>query len=105
MSYLPFPIDFPLSLFFLQPPAFLPETKETVKKHLEDTYLFPALDSEEFSVEKAGRMWEFDWFDRAKIPLEPSLPRTVVAPVWELPFRCSKKEGHPEPRDLKSIEV
>lgn len=90
---------------FILPPAFLPETKETVKKHLEDTYLCPALDSEEFSAEKAGRMWEFDWFDRAKVPLEPSIPRSVVAPVWELPFRRSKKDDLSEPRDLKSIEI
>lgn len=87
------------------PPAFLPETKETVKKHLEDTYLCPALDSVEFSAEKAGRMWEFDWFDRAKIPLEPSLPRSIVAPAWELPFRRSKREDHQEQWDLKSLEI
>ncbi|CAH9094222.1 unnamed protein product [Cuscuta europaea] len=64
----------------------------------------PELDTDEFSPEKVGRQWEFDWFDRAKILPEPSLPRTVIVPKWELPFRRPKNppEGRWEP---KSVEI
>ena len=72
-----------------QPPAFPSETPESIKKYIEETYLQPRLDPDDFSPEKVGRQWEFDWFDRAKVPLEPSLPRTMVVPVWEPPFRRS----------------
>lgn len=74
-----------------QPPAFPRETPESIKKYIEETYLQPGLDADEFSPEKVGRQWEFDWFDRAKVPLEPSLPRTVVVPIWEPPFRRPRK--------------
>ncbi|XP_061374001.1 DExH-box ATP-dependent RNA helicase DExH11 isoform X2 [Gastrolobium bilobum] len=74
---------------FIPPPAFPRETPETIKKYIEETYLQPRLDPDEFSPEKVGRQWEFDWFDRAEVPLEPSLPRTVVIPTWEPPFRRS----------------
>ncbi|KAK8952045.1 hypothetical protein KSP39_PZI004339 [Platanthera zijinensis] len=87
------------------PPAFPPETLESVKKHVEDTYLSPVLDCHEFSSGKNERMWEFNWFDRAKIPLEPSAARSVVAPVWELPFRRSKNWDHLEPWGLKSVQI
>ncbi|KAL2568339.1 hypothetical protein AAZV13_18G062500 [Glycine max] len=74
---------------FIPPPAFPSETPESIKKYIEETYLQPRLDPDDFSPEKVGRQWEFDWFDRAKVPLEPSLPRTMVVPVWEPPFRRS----------------
>ncbi|RDY00043.1 DExH-box ATP-dependent RNA helicase DExH11, partial [Mucuna pruriens] len=74
---------------FISPPAFPSETPESIKKYIEETYLQPRLDPDEFSPEKVGRQWEFDWFDRAEVPLEPSLPRTMVVPVWEPPFRRS----------------
>ncbi|CAJ1960297.1 unnamed protein product [Sphenostylis stenocarpa] len=72
---------------FIPPPAFPSETRESIKKYIEETYLQPQLDPDEFLPEKVGRQWEFDWFDRAEVPLEPSLPRTMVVPVWEPPFR------------------
>lgn len=78
---------------FISPPAFARETPETIKEYIEDTYLLPRLNPDEFSPEKVGRQWDFDWFDRAKVPLEPSLPRSVVVQKWELPFRRSKKES------------
>ncbi|XP_014518438.1 DExH-box ATP-dependent RNA helicase DExH11 isoform X1 [Vigna radiata var. radiata] len=74
---------------YIPPPAFPSETPESIKKYIEETYLQPRLDPDEFSAEKAGRQWEFDWFDRAEVPLEPSLPRTMIIPVWEPPFRRS----------------
>ncbi|KAF9616876.1 hypothetical protein IFM89_032838 [Coptis chinensis] len=40
--------------------------------------------SDEFSVEKSGRQWDFDWFDMAKVHLEPTLPRSVIVPEYEL---------------------
>ncbi|CAH1423609.1 unnamed protein product [Lactuca virosa] len=75
---------------FILPPAFARETPESIKKFVEDKYLLPRLDPDEFSAEKAGRQWEFDWFDQAKIHLEPTMPRSVVVPAWELPFRRPK---------------
>lgn len=64
----------------------------------------PRLDPDEFSAEKAGRQWHFDWFEMAKLPLEPSLPRSVVVPTWEVPFRRKKKgsvEGMWEPNSVQ----
>ncbi|KAL3530840.1 hypothetical protein ACH5RR_010162 [Cinchona calisaya] len=86
---------------FILPPAYPPETPESIREFIKETYLLPRLDPDEFSAEKAGKQWDFDWFDRAKIPLEPSLPRSVVVPTWELPFRRTKRSpGHDiwEPR-------
>lgn len=88
---------------FVSPPAFAEETPESIKEYIEENYLMPTLDVDEFSPEKAGRHWDFNWFDEAKVPLDPSLPRSVVVPVWELPFRRQKsKSGVWEP---KSVEV
>jgi antiviral helicase SKI2 len=72
---------------FILPPAFPKETRESIKEFIEEKYLLPRLDDDVFSPEKAERQWEFDWFDKAKIQLEPSLPRSVMVPTWELPFR------------------
>ncbi|KAL5748007.1 hypothetical protein ACOSQ2_025304 [Xanthoceras sorbifolium] len=87
---------------FVLPPAFPRETPESIKEHIEEKYLMPGLDADEFSPEKVGRQWDFDWFDMAKIPLEPSFPRSVVVPIWEIPFRRQEKQGKWEP---KSMEV
>ncbi|PKA51999.1 DEAD-box ATP-dependent RNA helicase ISE2, chloroplastic [Apostasia shenzhenica] len=89
----------------LYPPPFPPETKENIKNYLEETYLLPGLDHNEFSAEKDGRFWEVDWFDRAKVPLEPSVSRSTISPVWELPFRRSKNKDHPQRWDIKSVEI
>ncbi|CAL9777952.1 unnamed protein product [Musa acuminata subsp. burmannicoides] len=90
---------------FILPPAFPPETPESLKEYLEDNYLRPELDPDEFSVENSGRFWDFDWFGRAKVPLEPSAPRSVVAPSWELPFRRSKNTGPSGIWNPSSVEV
>jgi antiviral helicase SKI2 len=63
------------------------------------------LDADEFSPEKAGKQWEFDWFNKAKIPLEPSLPRSVVVPTWELPFRRRKKGSEQGEWEPSSVQV
>ncbi|KAK1298896.1 hypothetical protein QJS10_CPB14g01721 [Acorus calamus] len=88
---------------FIIPPAFKEETPETVKKSLEEKYLVPELDSDEFSAEKSGRQWDFDWFDMAKVHLEPSVPRSVVIPQWELPFRRLKATG--DVWEPKSVQI
>ncbi|XP_031386867.1 DExH-box ATP-dependent RNA helicase DExH11 isoform X2 [Punica granatum] len=90
---------------FILPPAFIEETQESIKAYIEEKYLRPNLDAEEFSPEKAGRDWEFDWFDKAKVPLEPSLPRSVVVPVWELPFRRQAKLSGSQIWEPDSLEV
>ncbi|KAJ6670688.1 ATP-DEPENDENT RNA AND DNA HELICASE [Salix viminalis] len=89
---------------FILPPAFPRETQQSIKEHIEEKYLLPRLDPDEFSAEKAGRQWDFDWFEMAKLPLEPSLPRSVVVPTWEVPFRRKKKglvEGMWEPNSVQ----
>ncbi|KAL5983261.1 hypothetical protein ACLOJK_017345 [Asimina triloba] len=81
------------------------ETPDTLRKDLEHKYLVPELDPQEFSAESSGRQWDFDWFDRAKIHLEPSLPCSVVVPTWELPFRRSKvgtAEGKWKPNSVQT---
>lgn len=91
--------------FHFQPPAFLKETPESIKGYIEKKYLLPRLDNEEFSPEKAGKHWDFGWFDKAKVYLEPSLPQSVVVPTWELPFRRKTKGSLQEKWKPSSLEV
>ncbi|KAI3774096.1 hypothetical protein L1987_48639 [Smallanthus sonchifolius] len=86
---------------FILPPAFAKETPESIKKFVEDKYLLPRLDDDEFCVEKGGRQWEFDWFDQAKVDLEPTMPRSVVVPAWELPFRRPSNLHRWEPASVQ----
>uniref|UniRef100_A0A2N9HXV9 Helicase ATP-binding domain-containing protein n=1 Tax=Fagus sylvatica TaxID=28930 RepID=A0A2N9HXV9_FAGSY len=90
---------------FVLPPAFARETPDSIKAYIEETYLSPRLDPQEFSPEKVGRQWDFDWFERAKVPLEPSLPRSIVIPTWELPFRRQKKGSMQEKWEPNSVQV
>ncbi|KAH9626614.1 hypothetical protein KSS87_005465 [Heliosperma pusillum] len=85
-------------------PAFPSETRESIVEYIEEKYLTPRLDPDEFSPEAAGKDWDFDWFGKAKLPLESSFPRTTVALEWELPFRRTKDKefGRWEPQ---SVEV
>lgn len=92
-------------LYLFQPPAFIEETEDSIKSYIEEKYLRPNLDIDAFSPEKAGRDWDFDWFDKAKVPLEPSLPRSAVVPVWELPFRRQTKISESQIWDPQSAEV
>ncbi|KAG7564740.1 ATP-dependent RNA helicase Ski2 C-terminal [Arabidopsis suecica] len=90
---------------FVSPPAFAKETKESIKKHIEEKYLLPRLEPDQFSAEKAENQWDFDWFSRVKVPLQPSLPRSVVVPTWELPFRRQKEDTENRAWEPKSVEV
>ncbi|KAJ8553074.1 hypothetical protein K7X08_020467 [Anisodus acutangulus] len=97
---------------FILPPAFPKETPETIKEYIRQNYLLPQLDADEFSPEKVGRQWEFDWFERAKILPDPSLPRSVVVPTWEVPFRRQRDrldngrwEPKSEERDVSELTV
>ncbi|KAG7949566.1 hypothetical protein I3843_13G069100 [Carya illinoinensis] len=90
---------------FILPPAFAKETPKSIKAYIEETYLSPRLDPEEFSPAKSGRQWDFDWFEEAKVHPEPSLPRSVVVPRWELPFRRKKKGSMQENWEPNSVEV
>lgn len=98
---------FPHELFYsvLQPPAFPRETPESIKEYIEEKYLLPRLDPDIFSPEKAGRQWEFDWFEKAKIHLDPSLPRSVMVPTWELPFRRPRRGSELEKYEPSSVQV
>ncbi|MCL7049423.1 hypothetical protein MKW94_018400 [Papaver nudicaule] len=90
------------------PPALPPLTQETIKKYLEDKYLTPNLNPKEFAPEKCERQWDFDWFNKAEIPLEPSLPRNVIVPKWELPYRRKKNDKGiwiPESVEVPVLEV
>ncbi|KAD6795715.1 hypothetical protein R6Q59_031765 [Mikania micrantha] len=86
---------------FILPPAFVKETPESIKKFVEDKYLLPRLDDDEFCAEKSGRQWEFDWFDQAKVDLEPTMPRSIVVPAWELPFRRPSNLNKWEPASVQ----
>ncbi|XP_055831950.1 DExH-box ATP-dependent RNA helicase DExH11 isoform X4 [Solanum dulcamara] len=97
---------------FILPPAFPKETPETIREYIREKYLLPQLDADEFSPEKVGRQWEFDWFERAKILPDPSLPRSVVVPTWEVPFRRQRDrlynggwEPKSEERDVSELTV
>ncbi|KAG5598522.1 hypothetical protein H5410_029892 [Solanum commersonii] len=97
---------------FILPPAFPKETPETIKEFIREKYLLPQLDADEFSPEKVGRQWEFDWFERAKILPDPSLPRSVVVPTWEVPFRRQRDrldnggwEPKSEERDVSELTI
>ncbi|KAL8092228.1 DExH-box ATP-dependent RNA helicase DExH11 [Apium graveolens] len=90
---------------FILPPAFPTETPDSIKEYIEEKYLLPRLDEDDFSPDKDGRQWEFDWFDKAKVNLEPSLPRSVVVPTWELPFRRSSMSTMPNNWDPSSVQV
>lgn len=88
-----------------QPPAFPRETPETIKEYIRDKYLLPRLDEDVFSPQNAGKQWEFEWFDRAKIQLEPSIPRSVVVPSWEMPFRRKGHKSELKRWEPESLEV
>lgn len=88
-----------------QPPAFPKETPETIKEYIREKYLLPQLDPDEFTPEKVGRQWEFDWFERAKILPDPSLPRSIIVPTWEVPFRRQRDRLDNGGWEPKSEEV
>lgn len=88
-----------------QPPAFPEETPETVREYVKEKYLSPRLDEYVFSPQNAGRQWEFDWFDRAEIKPESSVPRSVIVPSWEIPFRRKKNESDSQRWEPQSVEV
>lgn len=97
---------------FILPPAYPKETPDTIKEYIREKYLLPQLDADEFSPEKVGRQWEFDWFERAKILPDPSLPRSVVVPTWEVPFRRQRDrldnggwEPKSEERDVSELTI
>ncbi|KAI3450303.1 hypothetical protein Pfo_006968 [Paulownia fortunei] len=90
---------------FILPPAFPKETPEMIKEYIKEKYLLPRLDENVFSPQNAGRQWEFDWFDRAEIQLEPSMMRSVVVPSWEMPFRRKEHESELERWEPESVEV
>ncbi|KAH9324105.1 hypothetical protein KI387_004283 [Taxus chinensis] len=77
---------------FVLPQAFEPETPDTIVKNVENDYLMPDLDRDEFHPNKCGRQWEFDWFNNATVHLDPSVPRLTIVPVWEAPYRRACKE-------------
>ncbi|KAF7083725.1 hypothetical protein CFC21_087488, partial [Triticum aestivum] len=70
---------------FVLPPAYPPESPSSVKEYLEANYLNPELYVP--TAANDGRVWDVDWFDLARPPLEPSAPRTMLVPAWEPPFR------------------
>ncbi|KAL0458826.1 UNVERIFIED_CONTAM: DExH-box ATP-dependent RNA helicase DExH11 [Sesamum latifolium] len=90
---------------FILPPAFPKETPETIKEHIKEKYLLPRLDEDAFSPQKAGRQWEFDWFDRAEIQLEPSIPRTVIVPSWQMPSKRKEHKSDLDRWEPESVEV
>ncbi|CAM6105247.1 unnamed protein product [Calypogeia fissa] len=69
-------------------PSTLPrETPELIRQRIAREFLTPTLDDEVDSVSGCGKVWEFDWYGEGIQRLDPSLPRVVVVPVYEPPFR------------------
>lgn len=88
---------------FVLPPAYPPESPSSVKEYLEVNYLNP-----EFYVPTAandGRVWDVDWFDLARPPLEPSAPRTMLVPAWEPPFRRRSSSSEQQVWDPESVQM
>lgn len=88
---------------FVLPPAYPPESPSSVKEYLEVNYLNP-----EFYVPTAandGRVWDVDWFDLARPPLEPSAPRTMLVPAWEPPFRRRSSSSKQQVWDPESVQM
>ncbi|OEL22541.1 DExH-box ATP-dependent RNA helicase DExH11 [Dichanthelium oligosanthes] len=73
---------------FVPPPAYPPGSRSSIKEYLEANYLNPELHLP--TAADDGRVWDVDWFAMARPPLEPSAPRTMLAPAWEPPFRRSR---------------
>ncbi|CAN6471442.1 unnamed protein product [Victoria cruziana] len=101
------PVDRPSPLSSLPdlvlPPAFEPISEETIRKDIEEKYLTPRFDDDLFSPAVCGRQWDFDWFGRYRIELDPTMPRTVVVPSWEPPFR--RRYIKNAEKDQQSAEV
>ncbi|EAY84566.1 hypothetical protein OsI_05937 [Oryza sativa Indica Group] len=70
---------------FVLPPAYPLESPSSVKEYLEANYLNPELHLP--TAADGARVWDLDWFELARPPLEPSAPRTMLVPAWEPPFR------------------
>ncbi|KAL6565185.1 Antiviral helicase ski2 [Orobanche minor] len=90
---------------FTLPPAFPKETTEMIEEYIKKKHLLPRLDEHVFSPQNAGRQWEFDWFDVAKILPEPSMSRSVVVPSWEMPCRRKEHESKLGRWEPESVEV
>ncbi|XP_025811051.1 DExH-box ATP-dependent RNA helicase DExH11 isoform X3 [Panicum hallii] len=78
---------------FVLPPAYPPGSPSSLKEYLEANYLNPELHLP--TAADAGRVWDVDWFALTRPPLEPSAPRTVLAPAWEPPFRRGRGTSQP----------
>lgn len=90
---------------FVLPPAYPPESPASVKEYLEANYLNPELYIP--TAASDARVWDVDWFDMARPPLEPSAPRTMLVPAWEPPFRRRPSASSEEPQvwDPKSVQM
>ncbi|KAI5065072.1 hypothetical protein GOP47_0019767 [Adiantum capillus-veneris] len=76
---------------FILPPALPKETPESIRESIEHKYLVPALDHEEDRADRCGKVWDFEWLDEGVSFSKPSIPRSVVMPVWEPPYRRTKQ--------------
>ncbi|MCO5614574.1 hypothetical protein L7F22_068857 [Adiantum nelumboides] len=76
---------------FVLPPALPKETPESIRESIEHKYLVPSLDHEEDRADRCGKVWDFDWLDEGASILKPTIPRSVVMPVWEPPYRRTKQ--------------
>ncbi|KAM3228476.1 hypothetical protein ACQJBY_059873 [Aegilops geniculata] len=89
---------------FVLPPAYPPESPSSVKEYLEANYLNPELYVP--TAANDGRVWDVDWFDLARPPLEPSAPRTMLVPAWEPPFRRrSSSSSEQQVWDPESVQM
>lgn len=78
-----------------------------MKEYLERNYLDPELHLP--TAADSGRVWDVDWFALARPPLEPSAPRTTLAPAWAPPFRRGRQKLQSAPEsqvwDPESVQM
>ncbi|KAL2653895.1 hypothetical protein R1flu_022023 [Riccia fluitans] len=74
------------------PPAFPPETPDSIRRRIENEYLSPSLDDELDSASNCGKSWDFDWYGEGIRRLDPSQPQVAVVPVYEPPFRRANRK-------------
>ncbi|XP_062218251.1 DExH-box ATP-dependent RNA helicase DExH11 isoform X2 [Phragmites australis] len=88
---------------FVLPPAYPPGSPSSVKEYLEANYLNPELYLP--TAADGARVWDVDWFDLSRPPLEPSAPRTMLAPAWEPPFRRGRRPSESHVWDPESVQM
>lgn len=66
-------------------------TSEPICRRIGTECLTPALPDEVDIATGCGKHWDFDWYGEGFRRLDPFSPQVVVVPVYEPPFRRTKR--------------